>query len=184
MVGSHSSIEVTKQVESFSAGDSGYCFIQCLVELVFLLWGGAESWSIHADDICWARGCWQAEWKYPLCSWWWRFNEGDERVLDSEADTVLPWFIWRLPLPKEGVACFLMLPLSASRVSCRQATSTFSRESSLSITAVLRALSTCCRSAVNPGHKVLTFQLAKRRAGVFFLRVFFPGAEDVACLLR
>ncbi len=77
-----------------------------------------------------------------------------------------------------------MLKLSASRVSCRQATSTFSRESSLSITAVLRALSTCCRSAVNAGHKVLTFQLAKRRAGVFFLRVFFPGAEEVARLLR
>lgn len=34
MVGSHSSIEVTEQVKSFSAGDSRYCFIQCLIELL------------------------------------------------------------------------------------------------------------------------------------------------------
>lgn len=50
--------------------------------------------------------------------------------------------------------------------------------------AVWPALSTCCMSAVKSGHKVLVFGLAKRRTGVFFLRVFLPGSEDVACLLR
>ena len=61
-------------------------------------------------------------------------------------------------------------PLSARRVSWRQAISILSRKISLLMIAVFRESSLCWRSVNNPGHMVLTFQLAMRRAG---LRVVF-----------
>ena len=54
--------------------------------------------------------------------------------------------------------------------------SIFSLFSSLSIIPVFRVSFIDCRSAVMPGHIVLTFQLAIRRAGVFFFFFVFLGA--------
>lgn len=34
-----------------SPGDSGYCFIKYLKELVLDIWGGAERWRIDAEDV-------------------------------------------------------------------------------------------------------------------------------------
>jgi hypothetical protein len=87
-------------------------------------------------------------------------------------------FIRGLPLPKECVIGFPDGAAVSQSGLLEKAMSMFSRESSLSVTAVSRASSVCCRSLVSPGHMVLTFQVAKRIAGVFlFLQLVFPGAE-------
>ena len=67
------------------------------------------------------------------------------------------------------------MPFSASRVSCRHAMSMPRRESSLSMTAVFLISSAHEGSELKPVQRVLTFQLAKRSAGNFFL-IFSVGA--------
>lgn len=49
-VGANPGIEVSQEVQSFSAGDPGYCFIQRLVKLVFGLWTGTERWCVDTEE--------------------------------------------------------------------------------------------------------------------------------------
>ena len=94
---------------------------------------------------------------------------------------MLPRFVRGLPLPKERVIGF---PDGAA-VSQSGLLKTGNVDVQSREFYVFRASSICCRSFVSPGQMVLTFQVAKRRAGAFlFLLLVFPGAEFCGLVLE
>ena len=82
------------------------------------------------------------------------------------------------PCQKNVYRCSFSDQFSASRVSCKVAMSMFSLSSSESIMAVFLESLICRRSFDKPGRMVLIFQLAMRRAGIFFALFCLTGGSQ------
>ena len=78
------------------------------------------------------------------------------------------------PCQNNMYRCSFSNQFSSSRVSCKVAMSMFSLSSSEWI--FLESL-ICWISFDKPGRLVLTFQLAMRRAGIFFALFYLPGGS-------
>ena len=102
----------------------------------------------------------------------WKLHRRQEVVPDREDDSMLAGLIRLSTIPKEGVVVLPQRSTGGEPSFLQSCDAVTSFRSPLTMMAVFLVTAICCRFSERPGHKVRTFQLAKRSAGNFF-EVFF-----------